>query len=186
MQCSRDGSSAASFGVHKQGRSLVRRIIATRMGLGSKLPDGRTLGDTLLEPTRIYVRALLPVVRSGHIHDLAHITGGGIVENVPRVLPDNCHAFIDARAWPLPQIFMLLQTGGDVEPSELARTFNCGIGMVAIVPSGDADTVVKALEAAGETVHRIGSIEAGPRGCTVHGPAGSWGSDENWTATHHA
>jgi phosphoribosylformylglycinamidine cyclo-ligase len=177
----------ASSGVHSNGFSLVRRIISDReWDLGEKLPDGRTLGDTLLDPTRIYVRSLLPVVRASQIHGLAHITGGGIVENIPRVLPDNCHAFIDARLWQLPQIFMLLQTGGEIEPSEMARTFNCGIGMVAIVAARDADAVVKCLEAAGETVNRIGSVEAGTRGCTVHGPAGSWGSDENWTATHHA
>jgi len=177
----------ASTGVHSNGFSLVRRIIAEReWDLGQPLPDGRTLGESLLEPTRIYVRALLPVIRSGRIHGLAHITGGGLLENIPRVLPDHCHAFIDVQAWHLPQIFVLLEAGGDVAPSEMARTFNCGVGMVAIVAAADADAVVQALETAGETVHRIGRVEAGKRGCTVRGPAGSWGSDEDWTASHYA
>ncbi|MEO6255685.1 MAG: phosphoribosylformylglycinamidine cyclo-ligase [Sphingomicrobium sp.] len=177
----------ASSGVHSNGFSLVRRIIAERdWDLGEPLPDGRTLGQTLLEPTRIYVRALLPVIRAGRIHGLAHITGGGFLENIPRVLPDNCHAVVDVGTWPLPPIFGLLQAGGEIAPGELARTFNCGVGMVAMVAAGDADAVVEALERAGETVHRIGRIEAGERGCTVHGPAGSWGSDEDWTADHHA
>ena len=176
----------ASSGVHSNGFSLVRRIIAEReWDLGQPLPDGRTLGKALLEPTRIYVRALLPVIRAGRVHGLAHITGGGLLENIPRVLPDNCHAVIDVATWHLPQIFVLVQTGGDVAPEEMARTFNCGIGMVAIVAAADADGVVEALAAAGETVHRIGRIEAGQRGCTVRGPAGSWGSDEDWAATHH-
>ncbi|MEO8175295.1 MAG: phosphoribosylformylglycinamidine cyclo-ligase [Sphingomicrobium sp.] len=177
----------ASSGVHSNGFSLVRRIIAERgWDLGEQLPDGRTLGQTLLEPTRIYVRALLPVIRGGRVHGLAHITGGGLLENIPRVLPDNCHAIVDVAAWPLLPIFALLQAGGEVAPAELARTFNCGIGMVAIVAEGDADLVVQALEAAGETVHLIGRIETGERGCTVRGPAGSWSSNEDWTASHHA
>ena len=123
----------ASSGVHSNGFSLVRRIIE-RARLGpwrSRSPDGRTLGDALLEPTRIYVRALLPLVQAGRIKGLAHITGGGLLENIPRVLPEGCHAFIDAGAWELPPIFAMLQQGGEVAAGEMARTFNCGIGMVA-------------------------------------------------------
>jgi phosphoribosylformylglycinamidine cyclo-ligase len=177
----------ASSGVHSNGFSLVRRIVVEReWDLAQILPDGRTLGEALLEPTRIYVRSLLPVIRTGRIHGLAHITGGGLLENIPRVLPDSCHAFIDVLEWPLPPIFALLQGGGDVPAPEMARTFNCGIGMAAIVAAGEADTLVRKLETAGETVHRIGRIERGQRGCTVRGPAGSWGSDEDWTASHHA
>ena len=173
----------ASSGVHSNGFSLVRRIIAERRwNLSERYPwaEGRTLGEVLLEPTRIYVRSLLPLVQEGRIKGLAHITGGGLLENVPRVLPANRHAVIDFGAWQLPQVFELLQEGGAVEPQEMVRTFNCGIGMVVVVSSGEAGAVATALETAGETVFRIGRIEEGARGCTVNGP------DDGWTATHNA
>ena len=178
----------ASSGVHSNGFSLVRRIIAAK---GWALDDqfaelgGKSLAETLLEPTRIYVRCLLPLVQQGRIKGLAHITGGGLLENIPRVLPADCHASVDAGAWPLPPVFALLQSGGTVEPGEMARTFNCGIGMAIIVAASEADTVAEALQAAGETVLRIGRIEAGPRGCTVSGPAGSWNSAGAWSHTHN-
>ena len=176
----------ASSGVHSNGLSLVRRIIAEHeWDLNQLLPNGQTLGQTLLEPTLIYVRALLPLIRSGRIDGLAHITGGGILENIPRVLPKNCHAIVEAEDWPLPRVFSLLQEGGDLAAGEMARTFNCGIGMAAIVPEADADSVAQELERAGEAVHCIGHIAKGKRGCTVRGPAGTWGSDEDWTATHY-
>ena len=170
----------ASSGVHSNGFSLVRRIITERKW--DIFADG--LGEELLAPTRIYVRALLPTI--DRIHGLAHITGGGLLENIPRVLPDNCHAIVDTNRWPLPPIFALLQDGGEIVAAEMARTFNCGIGMAAIVAASDADTVEQRLVVAGDTVHRIGRIDSGKRGCTVHGPAGTWGSDEYWTASHHA
>jgi phosphoribosylformylglycinamidine cyclo-ligase len=177
----------ASSGVHSNGFSLVRRIIAEReWDLNQSLPSGQRLGEALLEPTRIYVRSVLPVVQAGKIDGLAHITGGGLLENIPRVLPDNCHAVVETGKWPQPRIFALLQGGGEVAAVEMARTFNCGIGMVAIVADAHADAVAQELEQAGEAVHRIGHITAGKRGCTVRGPAGSWRSDEDWTATHHA
>jgi len=171
----------ASSGVHSNGFSLVRRIIAER---GWKLDEafpsaaGKTLGDVLLEPTRIYVRPLLPLVQQGRIKGLAHITGGGLLENIPRVLPDDCHAIIDTDHWELPAIFRELQTGGEISGEEMARTFNCGIGMAVVVAEGEADGVTQALEGAGETVFRIGRIEQGQRGCSVTG--------EGWSATHHA
>ena len=143
------------------------------------------LGDALLEPTRIYVKRLLPLVRAGKVKGLAHITGGGILENIPRVLPDNCHAIVDADAWPLPRLFAFLQAGGAIEPGELARTFNCGIGMVAIVGASEAEAVAKALGEAGETVHRIGQIDTGGRGCTVSGSSGTWSARDDWSAVHH-
>jgi len=176
-----------SSGVHSNGFSLVRRLIADKgwkLDRPALFDQDRLLGDALLEPTRIYVRSLLPLVRSGKIKGLAHITGGGILENIPRVLPDTCHAVVDAAAWPLPRLFAFLQAGGAIEPGELARTFNCGIGMVAIVACDVADSVGDSLRAGGETVHRIGIIEAGTRGCTVRGPAGSWSAREDWSATH--
>jgi len=109
----------ASSGVHSNGFSLVRRIIAERgWRLDEALPssDGRTLADLLLEPTRIYVRSLLPLVQEGRIKGLAHITGGGLLENIPRVLPDHCHAMIDMGQWPLPAVFTMLQAGGAIAP----------------------------------------------------------------------
>ncbi|MBA3511314.1 phosphoribosylformylglycinamidine cyclo-ligase [Sphingomonas sp.] len=176
----------ASSGVHSNGFSLVRRIIAEReWDLHQSLPSGKTLGETLLEPTRIYVRSVLPVIQSGRIDGIAHVTGGGFLENIPRVLPDDCHALVEAGEWPLPRIFALLQEGGDLAAAEMARTFNCGVGMVAIVAEAQAGPVARELEQAGETVHRIGRITNGKRGCTVRGPAGSWGSDEDWTATFY-
>jgi phosphoribosylformylglycinamidine cyclo-ligase len=178
----------ASSGVHSNGFSLVRRLAADKnwkLDRPALFDQDRLLGDALLEPTRIYVKSLLPIIRAGQIKGLAHITGGGLLENIPRVLPDNCHAAVDAGAWELPRLFAFLQAGGAIEPGELARTFNCGIGMVAIVAADEADAVAKALSDAGETVHRIGVIEAGTRGCTVHGLADSWSAREDWSATHH-
>ncbi|QIK79804.1 phosphoribosylformylglycinamidine cyclo-ligase [Sphingomonas piscis] len=169
----------ASNGVHSNGFSLVRRIIAD---CGWSVEGD--LGRALLTPTRIYVRSLLPLVKAGQVHGLAHITGGGLLENVPRVLKDGCHAAIDTGSWTLPSLFAQLQEGGSIAAGEMARTFNCGIGMVAIVPSQNADMVTAALQAAGEQVFRIGRVEAGERGCTVSGAAGSWGSGEAWSATH--
>jgi len=178
----------ASSGVHSNGFSLVRRLIADngwKLDRPALFDHDRLLGDALLEPTRIYVRNLLPLIRSGRIKGLAHITGGGLLENIPRILPNGCHALVDAGAWPLPRLFAFLQAGGAIEPGELARTFNCGIGMVAIVAPDEAEAVSRALSGSGETVHRIGLIEPGERGCTVRGPAGSWSAREGWSATHN-
>jgi phosphoribosylformylglycinamidine cyclo-ligase len=170
----------ASSGVHSNGFSLVRRIIAEA---GWNAPE---IGPKLLVPTKIYVRSLLPLVQAGRIHGLAHITGGGLLENVPRVLPEGCHAMIDAGAWPLPSIFERLQQGGHVAAAEMARTFNCGIGMVAIVAPDEAQSVIGQLSAAGETAFEVGSVVEGQRGCTVTGPADTWGSAQPWTGSHHA
>ena len=178
----------ASSGVHSNGFSLVRRLAADKgwkLDRPALFDQDRLLIDILLEPTRIYVKSLLPVIRAGRITGLAHITGGGLLENIPRVLPDGCHAIVDADAWPLPRLMAFLQAGGEIEPGELARTFNCGIGMVAIVAAADADAVTAALTKAGETVHRIGTVEAGTRGCTVSGSADSWSAREAWSATHN-
>jgi len=172
----------ASSGVHSNGFSLVRRIIVEQgWNLDDQQPwaGGRSLADVLLEPTRIYVRSLLPLVQQGKVKGLAHITGGGLLENIPRVLPKNSHAFVVIDG-PFPALFQLLQEGGNIEPQEMVRTFNCGIGMIVIVDPAVADQVTIGLEGAGETVHRIGRIEQGQRGCTVTGPNGSW------TATHNA
>jgi phosphoribosylformylglycinamidine cyclo-ligase len=179
----------ASSGVHSNGFSLVRRIIAER---GWKLDEpspsasGQSLGDALLEPTRIYVRTLLPLVQERKIKGLAHITGGGLLENIPRVLPEGCHAVVDTSRWKLPRLFCLLQEGGSVAAEEMLRTFNCGIGMAVVVDRDTTEPVTSALEGAGESVVEIGAIEAGARGCTVRGPAGTWNSPGDWSATHNA
>lgn len=177
-----------SSGVHSNGFSLVRRLIEVngwKLDRPARFDPERLLGDLLLEPTRIYVKSLLPEIRAGRIAGLAHITGGGLLENIPRVLPDGCHAVVQADAWELPPLFSWLQAGGAIEPEELARTFNCGIGMVAVVREEEANTVSAALTSAGDTVHRIGRIEDGPRGCTVRGPDESWSAKGAWSATHH-
>jgi phosphoribosylformylglycinamidine cyclo-ligase len=177
----------ASSGVHSNGFSLVRRLAADK---GWKLarpalfdPD-RLLIDALLEPTRIYVKSLLPVIRAGKVHALAHITGGGLLENIPRVLPEGLHARIDAAAWPQPRLMAFLQAQGHIEPGELARTFNCGIGMALIVARDDVRSITQALENTGEQIFEIGQVEPGERGCTLAGPAESWSSREAWSATH--
>jgi phosphoribosylformylglycinamidine cyclo-ligase len=179
----------ASSGVHSNGFSLVRRIIAdNKWDLAADAPflPGVSLGEALLEPTRIYVKPLLPLIRDGLIHGLAHITGGGLLENVPRVLPKGFRAEIDASLWEFSPVFALLQDGGSIAAEELARTFNCGIGMVAIVSEPDSDAVISRLEQAGEKAQVIGRITGGTRGCTVTGPAGTWDSLETWTASHDA
>ena len=178
----------ASSGVHSNGFSLVRRLIQVndwKLERPALFDQERLLGEILLEPTRIYVQSLLPLVREGRIGALAHITGGGLLENIPRVLPEACHAIVNADSWPLPRLFSFLQAGGAIEPAELARTFNCGIGMVAIVCERDVADVTARLEAAGETVHRIGSIEAGEKGCTIKGGSGTWSARQDWSASHH-
>ncbi|HSR00813.1 MAG TPA: phosphoribosylformylglycinamidine cyclo-ligase [Sphingomicrobium sp.] len=179
----------ASSGVHSNGFSLVRRIIAQEgWNLEERLPGegGRSLGELLLEPTRIYVRSLLPLVQKGQIKGLAHITGGGLLENIPRILPRDRRAVVDAGRWQLPLVFESLQAGGRIVPEEMARTFNCGIGMAVIVAPGVAGEVADALEGAGESAFEIGRIEEGARGCTVRGPAGSWSSSKDWSAAHDA
>jgi phosphoribosylformylglycinamidine cyclo-ligase len=178
----------ASSGVHSNGFSLVRRLAADR---GWKL-DRPALFDpevlliqALLAPTRIYVKPLLPLVRAGKVHAMAHITGGGLLENVPRVLPEGLHARIDAGAWPQPRLMAFLQAQGNIEPEEMARTFNCGVGMALIVSQDNVSFVSQALENDGETVFPIGRVEEGAKGCTVAGPAGGWSARGDWTATHH-
>jgi phosphoribosylformylglycinamidine cyclo-ligase len=171
------------------GDVLVRRLAADKgwkLDRPALFDADRLLIDHLIEPTRIYVRSLLPVVRAGKIHALAHITGGGLLENVPRVLPEGLHARIDVGAWQQPRLMAFLQAQGNIEPAEMARTFNCGIGMVLVVAAADAAGVQAELEAAGETVHVIGAIEQGPRGCTVQGADEVWSARGAWEATHLA
>ena len=177
----------ASSGVHSNGFSLVRRLAGDRgwkLDRPALFDQDRLLIDTLMAPTRIYVASLLPLLREGRIKGLAHVTGGGLLENIPRVLPEGAHAVVDADAWPLPRLMAFLQAQGRIEPEELARTFNCGIGMAVVVAACAADAVAGALEKAGETVFRIGAIETGVRGCTVRGSIETWSAREAWSATH--
>src|SRR3954447_2852223 len=180
----------ASSGVHSNGFSLVRRIIEQEgWDLDQSFPNlGRSLGAALLEPTTIYVRALLPLVQQGRIKGLAHITGGGLLENIPRVLPTSCQAVVNVDEWDLPDIFALFQRGGRIAAEEMARTFNCGIGMAVIVDPDHSDAIARDLDdgTQRDNVFRIGEIIGGQRGCTVSGSAGTWNSSENWSATHHA
>jgi phosphoribosylformylglycinamidine cyclo-ligase len=178
----------ASSGIHSNGYSLVRRLAADKgwkLDRPALFDQDVKLIDALMAPTRIYVKSLLPLVRTGKIHAMAHITGGGLLENIPRVLPDALHAHIDADAWQQPRLMAFLQSQGHIEPEEMARTFNCGIGMAVVVAQSDAADVTAALEAAGETVHRIGHIAAGAKGCTVTGRQETWSAMADWSATHN-
>ena len=150
----------ASSGAHSNGYSLVRKIVETSgVDLSSDF-DGRTLGETLLVPTRIYVRPVLAALRAVRIKGLAHITGGGLVENLPRVLPSNAKAVLAKSTWPRPRLFEWLQRNGNVAEAEMHRVFNCGIGMVAIVAAEDASQAQQVLEREGEKVFRIGEIRS--------------------------
>lgn len=161
----------ASNGVHSNGFSLVRRIIA-RANLSYHNPapwdKDTSLGLSLLTPTRIYVRPLLPVVKKHLIKGLAHITGGGLTENIPRALPRHLAAEVDLSMWKVPPVFRYLKEAGNVSAAEMGRTFNNGIGMVAIVSKEDAQQVISELEAAGEKVYIIGSlIPRSAEGCVL-------------------
>ena len=153
----------ASDGVHSNGYSLVRRIVA-QSGLGWDAPapfDAKPLGTALLAPTRLYVRPVLDAIRAGGVHAAAHITGGGLTENLPRVLPDNLGADIDLGAWPLPPVFAWLMREGGLNGAEMLKTFNSGIGMVLVVAPDAADMLSAQLAQAGERVHRLGHVTEG-------------------------
>jgi phosphoribosylformylglycinamidine cyclo-ligase len=150
----------ASTGLHSNGFSLVRRIVeASGLSYDGPSPfSAGSLAEDLLVPTRLYVRSCLALHRSGACRGLAHITGGGLVENIPRILPAGLRAEIDAGAWPLPSVFAWLKRSGGIADGELARTFNCGIGMMAVVDPDRVDEATRLLGEAGETVYRIGRV----------------------------
>lgn len=148
----------ASSGIHSNGYSLVRKIIdVANPDLDADL-DGRSLADALMAPTRIYVKPLLALMNSMEVKGMAHITGGGLVENIPRVLQKHLTAVLEKDAWPMPPLFNWLQKHGNVADSEMHRVFNCGIGMIVIVSKENADVAIAQLISAGETVYRIGEI----------------------------
>jgi phosphoribosylformylglycinamidine cyclo-ligase len=158
----------ASSGPHSNGYSLVRKILQVS-GADLSQPLGDTsLGEALLAPTRIYVKPLLALMESIEIHALAHITGGGLLENLPRVLPAGCKAVVDSDSWQLPAVFQWLQQQGGVANSELLRTFNCGVGMVVCVAEADAEQALQTLSGAGESAWRLGRIEAIDAAQTPH------------------
>jgi phosphoribosylformylglycinamidine cyclo-ligase len=150
----------ASSGPHSNGYSLVRKILEVSAADLAQPMAGATLGDALLAPTRIYVKPLLQLMQQVEIHALAHITGGGLPENLPRVLPEGCKAVIDSDSWQLPEVFAWLREQGRVANPELLRTFNCGVGMVVCVAETDAARALELLNGAGETAWRLGRIEA--------------------------
>jgi phosphoribosylformylglycinamidine cyclo-ligase len=148
----------ASSGAHSNGYSLIRKIIAMKgVNLSARL-RGRVLRDVILEPTRIYVKPVLNLIGKVTVKGLAHITGGGLIENVPRILPGKLAARIERDAWPMPPLFGWLQRQGNIDDRELYRVFNCGIGMVAIVSPERSAAAIRLLHAAGETAWRIGRI----------------------------
>ena len=150
-----------SSGTHSNGYSLVRRILAVaRPDLLAPFDGERTLADALMQPTRIYVKSMLSLMAEVPVKGMAHITGGGLIENVPRVLPANVKAVIDARAWRCPRIFQWLQEAGKVAEAEMRRVFNCGIGFVVVVAKEDAGRALMLLNEAGEEALDIGRIEA--------------------------
>jgi len=151
----------ASSGPHSNGYSLVRRILERDPGAAARDLDGVPLADRLMMPTRLYVKSVLALIAACEVHGLAHITGGGLPGNVERVLPPTADACITAGSWPRPAVFEWLQAMGRVADDEMYRTFNCGIGMVVVVPRADAERARRLLAAAGETVHVIGEIRPG-------------------------
>jgi phosphoribosylformylglycinamidine cyclo-ligase len=157
----------ASSGLHSNGFSLARRIVFDVMGLGVRdaLPGtGRSVADELLEPTRIYVRSIQKLLETAEVRAMAHVTGGGLTGNVPRVLPAGCRARISRSAWSIPPVFEVLRKAGHVDDAEMFRTFNMGIGYVVIVPPVGAETAFRLLREAGERVARLGEVVAGERG----------------------
>ena len=150
-----------SSGPHSNGYSLIRKVIeVTNTDPVSTIIDGTPLIDLLMAPTKIYVKPLLNLIKKVPVHALAHITGGGLLENIPRVLPDNAKAMINTKSWKRPAVFDWLQEGGNIDTTEMYRTLNCGIGMVICVPADQADQALTELENSGETAVILGNIAA--------------------------
>ena len=149
----------ASNGAHSNGYSLIRKIIdRAQPDLDAEFDGGKTLRQTVIAPTRLYAKPLLAAMKEFEIKGMAHITGGGISENLPRVLPQNCTAHVDAKSWEMPKLFQWLQKEGNIAAAEMYRTFNCGIGMIVVVAPEAADALAAFLRDQGETVYRLGEI----------------------------
>lgn len=162
-----------SSGVHSNGFSLVRKLLLEQAGYDLKDRvsglDGEVLGEVLLAPTRLYVKPVLSLLEKVRVKGMAHITGGGFIENIPRVLPDGVNAEIDYGSWPVQPIFRLLQRTGEVSNRDMFTTFNMGIGLIIVVAEQDAEQALAALREAGETPYQIGRITAGERAVTFTG-----------------
>ena len=161
-----------STGVHSNGFSLVRKIVFDRQGMkGDEYIEelGKTIGEDLLTPTRLYPKVCLPLIEKFNLHGMVHVTGGGFYDNIPRALPDDLAVVIDDDAWEMPVIFQLLQKWGNVDWKEMYRTFNMGIGMILIVSQEEAEKVKAHLSGAGETVYTIGRVVRGQHDVTIKG-----------------
>jgi phosphoribosylformylglycinamidine cyclo-ligase len=158
----------ASSGPHSNGYSLIRKLIDVAQANPDTVLDGRPLFDRLLTPTRIYVKALLELIRTVPVHGLAHITGGGITDNIPRVLSDGLEVVLERGSWQRDPVFDWLQRTARIGTAEMYRTFNCGIGMVAIVPNEQAQAAVNLLNSRGETASVIGEVRKGGRGVVIN------------------
>lgn len=158
----------SSSGPHSNGYSLIRKLVALGEANATTELEGRSLFDRLLAPTRIYVKPLLALIRAMPVHALAHITGGGLTDNIPRVLPDGLEVVLERRRWHRDPVFDWLQRTGHVEQSEMYRTFNCGIGMIAIVPPAQADAAVALLSSQGETAQIIGEVRQGRNSLVIN------------------
>jgi phosphoribosylformylglycinamidine cyclo-ligase len=151
----------ASSGLHSNGYSLARKVIFEKLGLSvrDEIPGlGKTVAEELLAPTRIYVKSILNLLRDFRINGIAHITGGGLLENVPRILPNGCKAVISKNAWTMDDIFLIIQSAGNIDETEMYRTFNCGIGMVLAVPENEAEEVLIRLSGLNERAFVIGEV----------------------------
>jgi phosphoribosylformylglycinamidine cyclo-ligase len=173
-----DGSAVAagdtliglpSSGPHSNGYSLIRKLIDLSGATAATTVAGVPLFERLLAPTRIYVKSVLALLRALPVHGLAHITGGGLTDNIPRVLPAGLEAVLERRRWGVDPVFEWLQSAARLDSAEMYRTFNCGIGMVAIVPAAHAAAAVRLLAAHGESAQIIGEVRSGERGVVVHG-----------------
>lgn len=159
----------ASSGPHSNGYSLIRRLVALQGATAATQLDGRALFDWLLAPTRIYVKSALALLADVPVRGFAHITGGGLLDNIPRVIPDGLEVRLDRRAWQRPAVFDWLQHAGNLDPTEMHRTFNCGIGMTVQVPPDAADRALARLRELGETAWIIGEVRAGSNGVVLDG-----------------
>lgn len=158
----------ASSGAHSNGYSLIRKILERNQSTLDESFDGKTLGEALLAPTRIYVKSLLTLLKKMDVHALAHITGGGLTENLPRVIPENLNAQINLNSWQFPAIFDWLQSNGNVSQADMLITFNCGVGMVICVAPEDEAQALQLLSELGETAFMMGEIVSGEGKAQVH------------------
>jgi phosphoribosylformylglycinamidine cyclo-ligase len=158
----------ASSGAHSNGYSLIRKLVEVAGADAKTMLAGSTLFDRLLAPTRIYVKSMLALAATLPVHGFAHITGGGLTDNIPRVLPDGVEARLSRSAWAADPLFEWLAATGNIDSAEMHRTFNCGIGMIAIVAPADADAALRLLQDKGETASIIGHVHSGTRGVVIN------------------